>query len=273
MTQKTKLAIMGAGGRMGRMITQVAMADDTVQIVAGTTMAGDPIVGTDMGLLVAENPTPLNIMVTDNAESAIEQADVIIDFTAPNATLNHLSLCEKYTTHAIIGTTGFTSEQEQQITAYAQKTAHVFAPNYSVGVTILRSLCEQMGALLPAEDFDVEISEMHHKFKVDAPSGTALGLGKSVAQGRGVDHDTVKQAVRDGITGERPTGEIGYATLRGGSVIGDHTVMFASQGERLELTHRATDRTLFANGAVRAGKWVVAQSAGLYDMKHVIGIQ
>ena len=273
MTQKTKIAVMGAGGRMGRMITQVLINDSTVELVAGTTIPDCSLLGTDLGLVVAENPKPLGIAMTDDTESAIAKADVIIDFTAVGATLNHLSLCAKHNTHAVIGTTGFTPEQEQTIADYAQKKACVLAPNYSVGVNILLSLCEQVAGLLPDDEFDIEVLEMHHKHKVDAPSGTALGLGRATALGRGVDHEKVKQTVRDGITGERPQGEIGYATLRGGSVIGDHTVMFASDDERIEITHKAVNRALFAKGAVRAAKWLPARPVGLYDMKDVIGLK
>lgn len=272
MTQKTKIAVMGAGGRMGRMITQVLMQDDAIDLVAGTTIPHCPLLGTDLGLVVAENPTSLGIPITDNASDAITQADVIIDFTAVGATLNHLALCEQHGTKAVIGTTGFTPQQEQTIADYATKNGCIFAPNYSVGVNILLSLCEQVAGLLPADEFDIEILEMHHKHKVDAPSGTALGLGRATALGRGVDHEHVKKTVRSGITGARPQGEIGYATLRGGSVIGDHTVMFACDDERIEISHKAVNRALFAKGAVRAAKWLSTQPNGLYDMKDVIGL-
>ena len=269
---KTKIAVMGAAGRMGRMITQVVLNDDNLQLVGATTVADCPFNGTDAGLLVAGSPREIGITVTSDTKSAIEPADVIIDFTATSATLNHLSLCAELGVNAVVGTTGFTPDEEQKIADYAQKTGIVFAPNYSVGVNILLSLCEQVASMLPAEDFDIEVLEMHHKHKVDAPSGTALGLGRATAQGRGVDHETVKQAVRDGITGARPQGEIGYATLRGGSVIGDHTVMFVSDEERIELGHKAVNRDLFAKGAVRAAKWVVSQPDKLYSMKDVIGL-
>ena len=267
-----KVAVMGAAGRMGRMITQVVLDDENLTLVGATTIAGCEFHGTDVGLLIAESPHAVGVALTSDTKSAIENADVIIDFTATGATLNHLSLCAELGVNAVVGTTGFTPEQEQQIADYAQKTGIVFAPNYSIGVNILLSLCEQVASMLPAEDFDIEVLEMHHKHKVDAPSGTALGLGRATAQGRGVDHEDVKQTVRSGITGARPQGEIGYATLRGGSVIGDHTVMFVSDEERIEIGHKAVNRALFAKGAVRAAKWVVTQPTKLYSMKDVIGL-
>ena len=269
---KIKVAVMGAAGRMGRMLTQLVINDDSLQLVGATTLPDCEFHGTDAGLLIAGNPHETGVMLTSDTKSALADADVSIDFTVTGATLNNLSLCADMGVKAVVGTTGFTPDEEQQIANYAQKNGIVFAPNYSIGVNILLSLCEQVAGMLPAEDFDIEVLEMHHKHKIDAPSGTALGLGRATAQGRGVAHEAVKQTVRSGVTGARPQGEIGYATLRGGSVIGDHTVMFVSDEERIEIGHKAVNRDLFAKGAIRAAKWVVSQPNQLYSMKDVIGL-
>ena len=269
---KIKVAVMGAAGRMGRMITQVVLQDDKCQLVGATVSPNSEFNGTDAGLLIASAPTAVGVIATSDTQSALKDADLIIDFTTPEATLNHLSLCAELGVKAIVGTSGFSLDDEKQIANYAEKTGIVLAPNYSVGVNILMALCEQVAGMLPAEDFDVEILEMYHKHKAEAPSGTGLGLGRAIARGRGVDHEDVKQTVRDGVTGARPQGQIGYATMRGGAVIGDHMVSFVSDEERIELGHKAVNRDLFAKGALKAAKWIVTQPNKLYSMKDVLGL-
>jgi 4-hydroxy-tetrahydrodipicolinate reductase len=263
-----KIGIVGCGGRMGRMLVRAVAATDGAELAGGTEAKGSPLVGADPYQLAGLDPSGLKLI--DDAKALFEISDVVIDFTAPAATAMHAELAAETGTALIPGTTGLSNDQQAKIDAASKKVAVVQAANYSVGVNLLLGLTEQTAAIL-GDDYDIEVLEMHHRHKVDAPSGTALALGKAAAAGRNVDLDDVSQRVRDGHTGERKRGDIGFATLRGGMVVGDHSVIFAADEERIELTHKAADRAVFAKGAVRAALWTEDQAPGLYSMRDVLG--
>jgi len=264
-----KIGIVGCAGRMGRMLLKQVMETEGCKVSGGTEREGNPNIGVDLGTLAGFDP--IGVVASSDTQAVFEAADVIIDFTSPAATCAHAKLAAQTGTKLVIGTTGMTKEDLDVVRSCGEKTAIVRAGNMSMGVNLLAVLVQQAAAAL-SEEYDIEIIEMHHKHKVDAPSGTALLLGEAAAAGRQVDLEKVAQKVRDGITGERPVGEIGFATLRGGDVVGEHTVMLAGAGERIELTHRATDRRIFAAGAVRACKWLADKDTGMYDMKAVLGL-
>ncbi len=263
------IAINGAAGRMGRqLLSAVAERPGTV-ITAAVDAPGQACIGVDTSVLSGGEPTGVN--TSDNVSSVLSAFDTIIDFTAPKVTLALLKSLRGSNKRIVIGTTGFNASQLDEISNAAQELPIVFAANYSIGVTVALSLLEQAAKAL-GDDYDVEISEAHHHHKVDAPSGTALAMGNAVADA--LSRDLAQCAVygREGITGARDPKTIGFATVRAGDIIGEHTVLFAGNGERLEVTHKATDRMTFARGAVRAAHWLSSQSAGLYDMTHVLGI-
>ncbi len=262
-----KIGIVGVAGRMGRMLVSEVLANPAAELAGGTELSGSENIGADLGQLIGAADTGL--AVSDNVENVFNAADVIIDFTVPSATMSHIKTAAKFKTAMVIGTTGFQPEQLSELHRCGDNVI-VHAANFSVGVNVLLGLTEQAAAILN-QDYDIEIVEMHHRHKVDAPSGTALALGDAAAHGRIVVLDDVSTRVRDGITGPRPKGNIGFATLRGGGVAGDHTVMFASETERLELTHKAGDRSVFASGAVRAALWTGSQTPGYYSMRDVLG--
>ncbi|MCW9035223.1 MAG: 4-hydroxy-tetrahydrodipicolinate reductase [Rhodospirillales bacterium] len=264
-----KIGIVGCGGRMGRMLIAQVMKTDGAELAAGSEMEGSPLIGQDLGGLTGLGD--VGIAVTDDARDVFSNADVVIDFTLPSATIKHAEMAMKYGTGLVLGTTGLGVDQQAVIEAASRETCVLQAPNMSVGVNVLFAMTKKVAALLD-EDYDIEIVEMHHRHKVDAPSGTALGLGKAAAAGRQVDLDEVSDRVRDGHTGARERGNIGFATLRGGDVAGDHTVIFAADGERVELTHKASSREVFARGAVRAALWLEDKTAGLYSMEDVLGL-
>jgi 4-hydroxy-tetrahydrodipicolinate reductase len=264
-----KIAIVGCAGRMGRMLLTEVQTTDGCVLSGGSGPHGAPEIGLDLGTLIGRDP--LGISVSDDTEALFAAADAVIDFTAPDATAAHALIAARHGTALIVGTTGLGESHQATLAQAAQSVPIVFAPNMSVGVNLLFALTQKVAATLGVE-YDIEIVEMHHRHKVDAPSGTALGLGRAAAAGRGVDLDTVKETVRDGYTGAREEGTIGFATLRGGDVVGDHTVVFASEGERVELTHKASSRTIFARGAVRAALWCDQRPAGLYSMLDVLGL-
>jgi 4-hydroxy-tetrahydrodipicolinate reductase len=264
-----KIGVVGAAGRMGRMlVAEIARTEGVVLSGAGES-AGNPTLGQDAGELAGIGA--LGVALGDDAAALIEGADVLIDFTSPEATARHAGLAADCGTAHIIGTTGFDETHQAAIEAAASKTAIVQAPNMSLGVNLLFALTERVAGAL-GEDYDIEIFEIHHRHKVDAPSGTALGLGQAAARGRRIDLEDVAERGRDGITGARARGGIGFASLRGGDVVGDHTVTFAGEGERIELTHRAGSRLIYASGAVRAALWAHGKPPGLYGMKDVLGI-
>lgn len=262
------IGIVGAAGRMGRMLVGAVCAAQGATLAGGTEAPGHPDLGRDLGELAGGDA--LGVALTSDARALFTLCDAVIDFTAPAATVGHARLAAETGTVLIIGTTGLDAGQQDAIRHAAAKTALVQAANYSVGVNVLLGLVEQAARILP-EAYDIEILEMHHHHKVDAPSGTALALGHAAAAGRGVALDDVAVKSREGITGARRAGDIGFATLRGGDVVGDHTVMFAGAGERVEITHKAASREIFAAGAVRAALWAHGQKPGLYAMKDVLG--
>ncbi|WP_114008189.1 4-hydroxy-tetrahydrodipicolinate reductase [Cohaesibacter intestini] len=265
-----RLVVMGAQGRMGRALIAAIHEAEGVCVAGAIERDGSDAVGQDAGLL-AGLPN-LGVTVTTDLAAALDQADGLIDFTAPKATLAFAAIAAEKNKLHIIGTTGFTPEEEAELKVVADKGAvMVKSGNMSLGVNLLGKLVEQAARSLDA-DFDIEVVEMHHKHKVDAPSGTALLLGQSAAEGREIDlHDNAVMA-REGITGARERGSIGFATLRGGSVIGEHTVIFAGEGERIELTHKAQDRSIFARGAVKAACWAHGKPIGYYTMMDVLGL-
>jgi 4-hydroxy-tetrahydrodipicolinate reductase len=262
-----RVGIAGAGGRMGAALIRGVSATAGCRLVAACERSGHPAVGRDVGDLAGLGP--LGVAVSDSAEGIFRSAEVVIDFTAPEATAAHAGFATRHGVALVVGTTGLSAAHEAALDEASRKIAMVRAANFSIGVNLLLLLSERVGATL-GPDYDVEIVEMHHRHKKDAPSGTALALGAAVAAGRKVPLDEVAVRGRDGITGERKPGSIGFAALRGGDVVGDHTVIFAAEGERLELTHKASHRRVFAAGAVRAAAWVKGRPPGLYSMRDVI---
>ena len=266
---KTKIVIAGVTGRMGHALLEGVFADDELQLHAALDRADSPQIGQDAGAQFGKNS---GVSITSDVAAALKGADVLIDFTRPEASLMYLDACQTANVKHIIGTTGFTVEQKAKIEAASKQIAIVFAPNMSVGVTLLLSLVEQAAKVLN-EGYDIEVVEMHHRHKVDAPSGTALRLGEAAAQGLGQNLKDCAIYAREGVTGEREAGKIGFATLRGGDVVGDHTVVFAGIGERVEITHKASSRATFALGALRAAKFLADKKTGLYDMRDVLNLQ
>jgi 4-hydroxy-tetrahydrodipicolinate reductase len=264
-----RVVIAGAGGRMGRTLIRAVSETNGFVVAGALDAASSPHIGEDSGVLAGLPAN--NIKVTSDAEAALKAAHCLLDFTIPAATVAYSAVTAKTRCVHVIGTTGLGAIDEKQIADAAIETVIVKSGNMSLGVNLLAALTKKVAAALDA-DFDIEVLEMHHNQKIDAPSGTALLLGRAAAEGRGIDLDKHAQRVRDGHTGARTRGDIGFATLRGGSVIGEHTVMFASGAERIELTHKASDRTLFANGALKAAAWGRKQKPGLYSMMDVLGL-
>ncbi|MBK8906851.1 MAG: 4-hydroxy-tetrahydrodipicolinate reductase [Rhodospirillales bacterium] len=264
-----KIGVVGCAGRMGRMLVQTIAATDGVVLVGGTEQPGHPAIGADVGL--QSGASACGVSVGDDPQRLFAEADAVIDFTVQAVARRHAELAARHKAALVIGTTGLEPDDQAAIASAARVVPVVQAANMSVGVNLLLGLTEQVAARL-GDDYDIEIVEMHHRHKVDAPSGTALALGRAAAAGRGTSLDSVAQRVRDGRIGARRQGDIGFATLRGGDVVGEHTVIFASDGERIEITHRATARTIFARGAVRAALWTRAQPPGLYSMRQVLGL-
>jgi len=265
---KTKIVIAGVSGRMGGALLEGVFADSALQLHGALDRADSPQIGRDIGEMFGKNT---GIKTTGDIESAIKGAHVLIDFTRPEASLQYLEACKKAGVNHVIGTTGFTAEQKTKIEAASKHIGIVFAPNMSVGVTMLINLVEQAAKTL-STGYDIEVVEMHHRHKVDAPSGTALRLGEAAAKGIGKDLKDCAVYAREGVTGERETGTIGFATMRGGDVVGDHSVVFAGVGERVELTHKASSRATFAQGALRAAKFLMHKKNGLFDMRDVLGL-
>jgi len=264
-----KIGIVGCAGRMGRMLTAAVINTEGAELAGGTEAPGSPHLGQDVAALAGAEAAGLP--VGDDAAALFAQSDVVMDFTIPAATVAHAALAAEAATNLVVGTTGLGDDDMAKLQAAGNAAAIVHAGNMSLGVNLLVGLAEQVAGALGA-DYDIEVVEMHHKHKIDAPSGTALMLGRAAAEGRGVDHEEAAVLSREGETGARPAGAIGYAALRGGDVIGDHSVIFAGPGERIELTHKATDRALFAQGAVRAALWTEGRAPGLYTMRHVLGL-
>jgi 4-hydroxy-tetrahydrodipicolinate reductase len=266
---KTKVVITGVSGRMGVALLEGVFADDALILHAAIDRSGSALIGQDAG---AQFGLKTEVKVTDDLSAALRGADVLIDFTRPEAAMAYLAACQQAGVKMVIGTTGFSEQEKVAITEAANQNAVVFAPNMSVGVTLLINLVEQAAKVLN-EGYDIEVVEMHHRHKVDAPSGTALRLGEAAAQGLGQDLKDCAVYAREGVTGEREAGKIGFATLRGGDVVGDHTVIYAGTGERVEITHKASSRATFALGALRAAKFLSDKPTGLFDMRDVLGLQ
>lgn len=264
-----RLAIAGAGGRMGRELAKVVHQTAGCSLAGGIEVEGSNHIGADYGSLIGAGE--LGIRISADSAAVLATCDGVIDFTVPQATLELVKLTSAHKKIHVIGTTGFAAAGDEVITRAAEQTRIVKSGNYSLGVNILQGLVRQVATML-GDEFDIEILEMHHKHKIDAPSGTALMLGKAAADGRHVNLQQKSVRSRDGQTGARKAGDIGFATLRGGAVIGDHTVMFSSDAERIELTHKAQSREMFARGAVRAALWAKDQKPGLYDMQNVLGL-
>jgi 4-hydroxy-tetrahydrodipicolinate reductase len=265
-----KLVVVGAGGRMGRTLVRAVAETEGVVLHAALERAGSPLLGQDAGM-VAE-VRALGVPISDDPLAAVVEAEGVLDFTVPDVSCGMAAFAAQARIVHIIGTTGFEEKHEHRIEAASRHATIVKSGNFSLGVNLLAGLVRRAAAAL-GPDWDIEVLEMHHKLKVDAPSGTALLLGRAAAEGRGVSLKEKKVAVRDGVTGPREAGTIGFATLRGGTVIGDHTVILAGEGERIELSHYAGDRQLFARGAVKAALWARGRKPGLYDMDDVLGLR
>ena len=275
-----KIGVVGAAGRMGRMLLAGVLTAPDCRLAGAVEAAGHPAIGRPVGDLLAdladrpetpETPEALDQPVGDDAVALFAAADAVLDFTQPAATLAFARLAAQGKTAHIIGTTGLTPADEVELTKAARHAAIVYAANMSLGVNLLLALARRVAAALDT-GYDVEILEMHHRHKVDAPSGTALALGRAVADGRRVDLEDHWVKARDGRTGPRRAGDIGFATLRGGDVVGEHHVLFAGDGEQVELVHRAGRRDIFAQGALRAARWAHGKPPGLYDMADVLGL-
>jgi 4-hydroxy-tetrahydrodipicolinate reductase len=262
-----KLAIAGSAGRMGRMLIEAALAADDLSIVAALERPDAPQIGQDCALLLGR----ASGVIIGSDPSAIAQADVLIDFTRPEATLRHLQVCVEHRVRAVIGTTGFDEAGRRQVEQAARSVPVVFSPNMSVGVNVAFRLVE-LAARMLGDEFDVEIIEAHHRDKVDAPSGTALRLGELVASVQGRTLQQAAVHARHGVTGPRRPGSIGFSVIRGGDLVGDHTALFAGTGERIEITHRASSRKTYALGALRAARFLAQREPGLYDMRDVLGL-
>jgi 4-hydroxy-tetrahydrodipicolinate reductase len=267
---KMKIAVTGAAGRMGRELIRAVHGRDDCVLAGAIEQRGSIALGQDAGLLAGLGR--LSVPITDDALELFAKVDAVLDFTVPMASVEFAGLAANARIVHVLGSTGLGADDDRKIAAAARHATIIRSGNMSLGVNLLTALARKVAAALDA-DFDIEVLEMHHRHKIDAPSGTALMLGKAAAEGRGVDLDKVSVRVRDGHTGARRRGDIGFATLRGGSVVGEHSVIFAADGEVVELTHRATDRGIFARGAVKAALWGRGKGPGLFSMMDVLGIE
>ncbi len=263
-----RVAVAGASGRMGRMLIEAVLASGDCALSGALEHAGSPALGQDAGAFLGRTA---GVAITADLRAGLAGADVLIDFTRPEGTLAHLALCAELGVRAVVGTTGFTPAQKAEIAARAQQVAVVFAANMSVGVNVMLRLLDQAARAL-GPGYDIEVLEAHHRHKVDAPSGTALAMGEVLAQARGIDLATEGVFARHGHTGERPEGAIGFATLRGGDIVGEHTVYFAGTGERLEISHKSGSRANYADGSLRAARFLAGRGPGLYGMDDVLGL-
>lgn len=270
MKEPIRIALMGCHGRMGKVLLEAITSNEGAVLGAALERPGSAVVGMDIGDV--NGPGPLGVVIADNLEQVKDDFDLIIDFTRPEVTLNNLEFAVAHGKPMVIGTTGFTDEGKLAIVKAAEQIGIVFASNYSVGVNLVFKLLEQAAKVM-GEYTDIEIIEGHHRHKVDAPSGTALSMGEVVAKTLGRDLKTCAVYGREGITGERDRNTIGFATIRAGDLVGEHTVMFADIGERVEITHKASSRLTFANGAVRAAIWLQDQPASQYDMQDVLSLK
>ena len=267
--KKIKVAIAGSGGRMGHALLEGVLQSDDLELHAALEHPSSTQLGKDAGELIGVS---CGVKIVADVATALQGADVLIDFTRPEGTLHHLEICQQLGVRLVIGTTGFNAQQKAQLGAAAQHIGIVFAPNMSVGVNLTFKLLEMASKVL-SQGYDIEIIEAHHRHKVDAPSGTALGMGEVIAKTLGRDLSQCAVYGREGVTGERDPSTIGFATVRGGDIVGDHTVLFAGTGERIEITHKASSRATFALGALRAARFLQSNAAGMYDMQDVLGLK
>ncbi len=266
----TRIAVTGAIGRMGKILIEAAATTEDVDLTAAIVLPDSTLIGADVGEVAGVGK--LGVALSGTLEEVITHFDVLIDFTAPEATLANAALCALNGKSMVIGTTGFTDEQKQALLNYQSQMPLCIASNYSTGVNLCFKLLDVAARVL-GDDADIEVYEAHHRHKVDAPSGTALSMGEVIAEATGRDLSKVAVYGREGQTGARDRETIGFTTVRGGDVVGDHTVMFLADGERVEITHKASSRLAFGRGAVRAADWINKQAAGLYDMQDVLGLK
>jgi len=263
-----RIAIAGASGRMGRMLIEAVLQAGDTQLAGALDMASSPHIATDAAAFLGR---PAGVWISDDLDAGLENAQVLIDFTRPEGTMQHLAACRRLGVQMVIGTTGFSDVQKAEIQAASREIAIVMAPNMSVGVNVTLKLLE-LAATALNNGYDIEIIEAHHKHKVDAPSGTALKMGEVIASAQGRQLKDCAVYERYGHTGERVDGSIGFSTIRGGDIVGDHTVMFATEGERIEITHKSASRT-YAQGSLRAVRFLAQQRSGLFDMFDVLGLK
>ncbi|HEX2530887.1 MAG TPA: 4-hydroxy-tetrahydrodipicolinate reductase [Burkholderiaceae bacterium] len=264
-----KIAVAGASGRMGRMLIEAIQNAPDTKLVGALDVAGSVVIGTDAAAFLGK---PASVTIASDLAKGLADADFLIDFTRPEGTLRHLEYCAAHGIKMIIGTTGFDEAGKATIAAAAQKVAILFAPNMSVGVNVTMKLLE-MAARSFSEGYDIEIIEAHHRHKVDAPSGTAIKMGEVIANALGRNLKDVAVYAREGVTGERDPSTIGFSAIRGGDIVGDHTVLFAGIGERIEITHKSASRVTYAHGSLRAARFLADRATGLYDMQDVLGLR
>ena len=264
-----RVAVAGASGRMGHMLIEAIQSADDCVLAGALDIAGNPFLGTDAAAFLGQ---PSGVAVTADLAQGLQGAQVLIDFTRPEGTLAHLQVCRQLGVNAVIGTTGFSDAQKAEIAEIAQHIAIMMAPNMSVGVNVTLKLLE-MAAKAMSTGYDIEIVEAHHRHKIDAPSGTALKMGEVIADALGRDLKDCAVYERYGITGERDPSSIGFATIRGGDIVGDHTVLFAGTGERIEISHKSSSRTTYAQGSLRAVRFLADKKTGLFDMFDVLGLK
>lgn len=265
---RLRIAVAGANGRMGRMLVEAVHQSTDCVLSGALGLGGSPELGQDAGAFLGQ---ATGVTITSDLQVGLAGAQVLIDFTRPEGTMAHLQACRELGVKMVIGTTGFSDAQKAEIAEHARHIALMMAPNMSVGVNVVLRLLETAARALD-EGFDIEIIEAHHRHKVDAPSGTALAMGEVVAKALGRDLKACAVYGREGVTGERDPSTIGFATVRGGDIVGDHTVLFAGTGERIEITHKASSRATFAQGSLRAARFLAGQSSGLYGMDQVLGL-
>ncbi|UCU98942.1 4-hydroxy-tetrahydrodipicolinate reductase [Acidovorax radicis] len=263
-----RVAVAGASGRMGRMLIEAIRASDDCVLAGALDVAASPAVGSDATAFLGHAS---GVAITADIGTGLKNADVLIDFTRPEGTLAHLAVCAERGVKAVVGTTGFSDEQKAEIAAFATRTAIVMAPNMSVGVNVTLKLL-QMAAKALSEGYDIEIIEAHHRHKVDAPSGTALKMGEVIAEAMGRNLKECAVFSREGVTGERDPSSIGFAAIRGGDIVGDHTVLFAGVGERIEISHKSSNRSGYAQGSLRAVRFLTQHTTGMFDMFDVLGL-
>jgi 4-hydroxy-tetrahydrodipicolinate reductase len=263
-----RIAVAGASGRMGRMLVEAVLAAPDCALAGALDVAGSPSLGQDAGAFAGRST---GVPITSDLRAGLAGAQVLIDFTRPEGTLAHLAVCRELGVKAVIGTTGFSDAQKAQIAGHAEQLALVLAPNMSVGVNVVLKLLDQAARALN-QGYDIEVIEAHHRHKVDAPSGTALQMGEVLARALGRNLKDCAVFAREGVTGERDPSSIGFATIRGGDIVGDHTVLFAGTGERIEISHKSSSRAGYAQGSLRAARFLAGRERGLFNMDDVLGL-